>query len=81
VFIADGKGAHQRIVPVAPRFFTTLGAYLERERPSSADTDRVFVVLKGPRRGRPLSADGLDEILDGARGQAGLAHATCHEFR
>jgi alkanesulfonate monooxygenase SsuD/methylene tetrahydromethanopterin reductase-like flavin-dependent oxidoreductase (luciferase family) len=26
----------------------------------------VFVVLKGLRRGQPLSADGLDEILDGA---------------
>jgi len=41
----------------------------------------VFVVLKGPRRGLPLSAEGLDEILDGARRRAGLAHATCHELR
>jgi integrase len=41
----------------------------------------VFVVLKGTRRGLPLTADGLDEILDGARGRAGLAHATCHELR
>jgi integrase/recombinase XerD len=81
VFIAEGKGGHQRIVPVTPRCFATLGAYLERERPPQADTDRVFVVLKGPRRGRPLSAAGLDEILDGARGRAGLAHATCHELR
>jgi hypothetical protein len=36
----------------------------------------VFVVLKGPRRGLQLSAEGLDEILDGARRRAGLAHAT-----
>src|SRR5260370_5821571 len=43
--------------------------------------DRVFVVLKGPRRGRPVSAEGLDEILAGARGRAGLEHATCHELR
>jgi len=41
----------------------------------------VFVALKGPRRGRPLSADGLDEIMLGARRRAGLAHATCHELR
>jgi integrase len=41
----------------------------------------VFVVLKGPRRGLPLSADGLDEILDGARGRAGLGHGTCHQLR
>ena len=26
LFIADGKGGHQRIVPVSPRFFTTLAA-------------------------------------------------------
>jgi integrase/recombinase XerD len=31
----------------------------------------VFVVLKGPRRGLPLSAEGLDEILAGpAAGRA-----------
>jgi integrase len=42
----------------------------------------VFVVLKpGPRRGRPLSAAGLDQILDSARVRAGLAHATCHQLR
>jgi integrase len=41
----------------------------------------VFVALQGPRRGLPLSADGLDEVLDGARGRAGLAHATCHQLR
>ena len=38
------------------------------------------MVLKGPRRGLPLSAEGLDEILAGAR-RAGLDHATCHELR
>jgi site-specific recombinase XerD len=41
----------------------------------------VFTVLQGPRRGMPLSAEGLDEILDGARRRAGLEHATCHELR
>ena len=39
------------------------------------------MVLKGPRRGLPLSAEGLDEILAGARRRAGLGHATCHELR
>jgi site-specific recombinase XerD len=50
LFIADGKGGHQRMVPVSARFFTSLADYLEIERPS-ASTDRVFVALKGPRRG------------------------------
>jgi hypothetical protein len=43
------------------------GDYLHDERPDSVGTDRIFVVLKGPRRGRPLSAEGPDAILDGAR--------------
>ena len=37
-------------------------------------------VTRGGRRGRPLSAAGVDEILDGARRRAGLGHASCHEF-
>ena len=81
LFIAEGKGGRQRLIPVSGRFFTVLAAYLDDERPSEAGTDRVFVVLKGPRRGQPLSAEGLDEIMDGARRRAGLAHATCHQLR
>lgn len=81
VFIAEGKGGHQRLVPISRRFFDHLAAYLDTERPADCATDQVFVVLKRPRRGQPLSADGLDEVLDGARKRAGLAHATCHELR
>jgi site-specific recombinase XerD len=81
VFIADGKGGHQRLVPVSARFFAAVAAYLDGERPAGADTDRLFVVLKGPHRGRPLSVRGLDEMLTGARRRAGLSHATCHELR
>jgi integrase/recombinase XerD len=79
--VVEGKGGHHRVVPAANRFFGALGDYLHDERPAGAPTDRVFVVLKGPRRGLPLSAEGLDEILAGARRRAGLAHATCHELR
>jgi site-specific recombinase XerD len=67
VFIAEGKGGHQRLVPVSGRFFISVVSYLDSERPAGLVTDRVFVVLKGPRRGQPLSAAGLDEVLDGAR--------------
>jgi integrase/recombinase XerD len=81
VFIAEGKGGHQRLIPVSARFFTKVSAYLDAERPAGAATDAVFTVLKGQRRGLPLSAVGLDEILDGARRRAGVAHATCHQLR
>jgi site-specific recombinase XerD len=81
VFIADGKGGHQRLVPVSLRFFAEVSAYLDAERPPGAGTDRVFIVLKGPRRGLPLSESGLDEILEGARQRAGMARGTCHQLR
>jgi integrase/recombinase XerD len=81
VFVNEGKGGHQRSVPVSPSFFATVALYMDTERPPRVDTDRVFVVLKGPRRGQPLSAEGLDEIITGARSRAGLAHGTCHELR
>jgi integrase len=81
VFIGEGKGGHQRIVPVSARFFTAVGDYLDIERPAGVATDRVFVALKGPRRGQPLSGYGVDEILSGAKHRAGLEHASCHELR
>jgi integrase/recombinase XerD len=81
MFIGEGKGGHQRIVPVSARFFAVAAAYLEAERPGGISTDRLFVALKGPRRGEPLSAYGIDEILSAAQRRAGLAHASCHELR
>ena len=81
LFVASGKGGRERVVSVSGRFFEALGAYLELERPADAVTDACFVVLKGPRRGLPLSTAGLDEVIDGARGRAGLARMTCHMLR
>jgi integrase/recombinase XerD len=81
VFVADGKGGHQRLVPISPTFFSTVAAYVETERPVDSPTDRLFVVLKGPRRGMALSSEGLDEVMAAARKRAGLTHGTCHELR
>ncbi len=81
VFVAEGKGGHQRIVPISNRFFRRVGDYLDTERPRTSVTDRVFVVLKGVRRGQPLTAAGLDEIVAGARKRADIQRLTCHQLR
>ena len=81
VFVAEGKGGHQRIVPISVRFFNSVAAYLNSERPKNSSTDRLFVVLKGPNTGKALSAKGLDQLIVSARQRAGLAHCTCHELR
>ena len=79
LFIAEGKGGRQRILPVSPGSSSPRD-YLDRERPRSAATEKVFVV-PATRRGRPLSPAGLDEILSGARARAGLTRLTCHMLR
>lgn len=81
VFVADGKGGHQRLVPMSSRFFASVAAYIDTERPDDVDDEFVFAVLKGPNRGRPLTPKGLEQVLRGARERAGLEHATCHELR
>ena len=81
LFIVEGKGGHQRVVPISNEFFAAVGDYLRHERPSNVDTDRVFVALKAPRRGQPLTADGIDAILRSARRRAGLERCTCHMLR
>jgi Phage integrase family len=64
------------------RFFTTLTEYLQTERrPLESSRDAVFLVLKGPNCGAPLSAAGLDQILKGAKSRAGLSRLTCHMLR
>ncbi len=73
MFIAEGKAGRQRLVPVSGRFFAAVAAYRDAERPPGAGADRVFVVLKGPRRGQPLSATGGggDPGRSAAPGRAG----------
>ena len=34
VFVADGKGGRQRLIPMSGRFFTTVARYLDDERPT-----------------------------------------------
>jgi site-specific recombinase XerD len=81
VLIREGKGGHERLVPLSPTFFATVARYMNDERPAGSTTDSLFVSLKGRHRGQPLSTPGLDEIVSAARRRAGLSHGTCHELR
>ena len=75
-----GRASRPRLIPVSGRFFAAVAAYLDAERPPGTGAERVFLVLKGPRRGQPLSAKGTDRVLAAARRRAGLDHATCHRM-
>ena len=65
VLIREGKGGYERLVPLSPTFFSTVARYMDHERPQTS-SDALFVVLKGERRGQPLSVPGLDRIIAAA---------------
>lgn len=67
VFIVDGKGGHQRLIPMSGQFFQSVANYLSSERPVTSTSDALFVVLKTSRRGAPLSINGLEQIVASAK--------------
>jgi integrase/recombinase XerD len=75
-----GKGDKQRVMPLADAVATTLRLYDQLERPTTS-SQAVFVVLKGPRRGAPLSTEGLRRIFRYHRGKSGITQANPHRFR
>jgi site-specific recombinase XerD len=76
----QGKGRKQRIMPLADAVASTLRLYAQVERPATGSL-AVFIVLKGPRRGAPLSMDGLRRIFRYHRGTSGVTQANPHRFR
>jgi len=75
-----GKGRKQRVMPLADAVATTLRLSGRLERPTTS-SQAIFVVLKGPRRGAPLSAEGLRRIFRYHRRKSGITQANPHRFR
>jgi len=75
-----GKGNKQRVMPLADAVANTLRLYAQLERPTTV-TQAMFVVLKGARRGQPLSAAGLRRIFRYHRAKSGITQANPHRFR
>ena len=78
-----GKGQRQRRVPLDADVASVIQVYLLAERPES-DSGRLFLVAKGPNRGRPLTAAGLRTVFRYHRGRTGITgghpHALRHTF-
>jgi site-specific recombinase XerD len=78
-----GKGEKERRVPVDRDVAASIQTYLLAERPET-DSRALFVVAKGPTRGRPLTAAGLRSVFRyhraRARVPAGHPHALRHTF-
>ena len=78
-----GKGDKERRVPLDPDVAGLIQTYLFAERPES-DCATLFLVAKGPNRGKPLTAAGLRTIFRYHRTKAevpaGHPHALRHTF-
>lgn len=79
----SGKGGKERRVPLDVDVAGVIQTYLLAERPETASR-RLFIVAKGPTRGRPLTPAGLRTIFRYNRQIAGVPaghpHALRHTF-
>ena len=60
--LVRGKGNKQRLLPLAPENIRLLEYYLRLQRPVS-NSAAMFVCLKGPHRGQPLTPAGLRSLF------------------
>lgn len=75
-----GKGNRERMVPVPMNLFEALDKYQKLERPKT-DSQYLFVVLKGPHRGQPLTYFAIRAVFRYHRKITGILKANPHRFR
>lgn len=80
VYVRQGKGGRHRVCCVAPLFFQVVSRYQDEERPETKEP-RLFLVIKGPRCGQPLSISGLNTIIAYHRRLARTPNMNCHQLR
>lgn len=77
----DGKGRKKRQVPLTPLVLESIQKYQNFERPPS-QTDHLFLVLKGKKRGESMTRAGLRRLFRYRRDKIkGVKRANPHRFR
>ncbi len=79
-FRVVGKGNKERVLPLSEDTIEILQRYLKVERPP-VSSPYVFLCLKGPHRGRPMTPAGLRSLFRHHRRRAKVALANPHRFR
>ena len=75
-----GKGNRRRVLPLPAETIDVLQNYLRLERPLT-NSSYLFVSLKGPRRGHPMTAVGLRSLFRHHRLCSKVPEANPHRFR
>lgn len=78
--LVTGKGNRQRLLPLAPETIRMIENYLGLERPPTS-SPFLFLTLKGPNRGSPLSPAGLRSLFRHHRRASTVLNANPHRFR
>jgi len=77
IFVSNGKGAKDRVVYMSEDACSALMAYLVKR---SSKAKGLFLVQKGPMRGKPLSVRGIQKRIEYYARKSGLS-ASCHRLR
>jgi site-specific recombinase XerD len=78
--LVHGKGGKERRVPLDGDLAAVINTYLLTERPDSLE-ESLFVVGKGPHRGRPLTPAGLRTVFRYHRAVSGIGAGAPHALR
>ena len=76
-----GKGDKERVMPLPEHAIPILKKYLRLERPVNVETDALFLILQGQRRGQAMTSAGLRSLFRHRRRNHKLSQANAHRFR
>lgn len=77
LFVANGKGRKDRVVYLSKDAKAALNDYLRRR---SSKTRYVFLVQKGPLKGKPISVRGIQKRIE-YYARESRTKASCHSLR
>jgi site-specific recombinase XerD len=78
LYVFNGKGSKDRVVYLSEDAKSALDEYMKKRRRSKEK--RVFLVQKGPLRGKPISVRGIQKRIEHYAQRAGI-EVSCHHLR
>jgi site-specific recombinase XerD len=78
LYVFNGKGSKDRVVYLSEDAKSAIDEYMKKRRWSKEK--RVFLVRKGPLRGKPISVRGIQKRIEHYAQRAGI-EVSCHHLR
>jgi len=78
LYVFNGKGSKDRVVYLSEDALSALQAYMHKRRRSKEK--RVFLVQKGPLRGKPISVRGIQKRIEYYAKKTQI-QVSCHQLR